>query len=236
MYNLVSKSNFKKLPRGRGKKEDKLITSINMDTSEEEALAIIQYHILNPNHASLYNHLTYYDEVVLLCLLKDVDVTFNLDDCEYYIQESSSKESINVSSSVDKLIEAGYVNSETLKPNKNLLRRTYITHPYAIKEVKEDTRRVFLDYYIVEDLQGARSKWKAADFVTTIHKAFKTSKFKDERISFCTMINLISQLPREVTTKKTKSLLQYNTFDFNINRLNTITSVLLKEIQALLID
>lgn len=119
--------------------KEKLLTSLSFETPLFDALGIIQHYILNPKHSAKYSHLTYVDEVVLLCLLKDVEVVYDDNDGEYTIEGQI------VSSSIDKLIDKGYVDSETLKPNKGILRRLYIKHPLLIK--KSLKQRTLLDCY-----------------------------------------------------------------------------------------
>lgn len=206
---------------------NKLVSSLDTNTTLEEALKVIQYYILDPKHSCKYSSLTYVDEVTLLCLLKDVDVT--LKDFEYYIDD------VNVSCSIDKLIEAGYVDYETLTPNKVILRRLYFSHPFAKDFTVLDERdlRHFSDYYIIEEFEQARSKWMGKEWIKTIYKSLELDRFKNERISFTTFINIAANKTR-VHTPNEKTALRCHTFDFNVQRLEILTSVLFKEIKELL--
>lgn len=208
--------------------KDKLLANLDFNSTEKEALDTIQHYILNPAHSRIYTHLTYVDEVVLLCLLKDVDVFFNESDAEYYIDGQV------VSSSIDKLIEKGYVDSETLKPNYKILKRLYLKHPFADKTkfITDEVIRKHIDYYVVDDFEQARSKWMSKNFFITLSNSMELPRFKDERISFCTFINITANKQRAHTPKVEKAL-KYNRFDFNVARLEQITSVLLDEIKAL---
>lgn len=209
--------------------KDKLLTRLDVNTDINTALQVINNYILNPYHSVKYEHLTYVDEVVLLCLLKGVKVEYNREDFEYYLEEA------NVSSSIDKLIGLAYIDYQTLAPNKIVLRRVYLNHPFAIpgdKMATDSGVKTFLNYYVVTDLEQARSKWKASNFINTIYRAMTLPRFKDERISFCTFINIVANKPRLFPSKK--DITKYQLFDLNVARLHMITSVLLKEIQALL--
>ncbi len=211
------------------KNKDKLLAGLDLHTPEKEALDIIQHYILNPLHSKKYTQITYVDEVVLLCLLKDVDVFFNESDAEYYIDGQV------VSYSIDKLIEQGYINAETLKPNHKVLKRLYTKHPFSDKTkfVSEEVIRKHIDYYVVDDFEQARSKWKSKNFFITLSNSMELPRFEDERISFCTFVNIAANKPR-YHTPKDKSVDAATRFDFNVSRLEQITSVLLEEIVSLL--
>jgi hypothetical protein len=262
-------SSNNKTKKNKAINKDKLITSLSFDTELKYALEIINYYILNPKHSSKYEHLTYVDEVVILCLLKDVVVTFNDEDANYYIEGQIVTDSIN------KLIEKGYIHYDTLKPNKSVLRRLYVNHPFNVKEIKEDTIKNLLYYDIVKNTLTSRNRWSSKSFVNTINDTFvptnlfnckpmsKDSKHRvktkiplDERVSFCTLVNFINLIPRsvildieedvydvipEVNTRNTKKhkklstrVLECERFDFNVSRLEMITSVLLNKITGLL--
>lgn len=248
--------------------KDKLLANLDFNSTEKEALDTIQHYILNPAHSRRYTHLTYVDEVVLLCLLKDVDVFFNESDVEYYIDGQV------VSSSIDKLIEKGYVDSETLKPNYKILERLYIKHPFNTSVIKEDTVENLIYYDVVKNLLRSRNKWFAKNFITTINNSFVPTDLsnlsalkngqdlrgsykpdENERISFCTMVNFINLVPRTRVEKLLESLEveedvvanqktipskklsdKKSRFDFNVSRLEQLTSVLLEEIRALVVQ
>lgn len=221
--------NTKKNKKRPTKDKDKLLAGLDLLTPETVALDIIQHYILNPLHSKNYSRLTYVDEVVLLCLLKDVEVSFNDEDANYYIDGQI------VTDSVNKLIDKGYIHYNTLVPNKGILKRLYIKHPFSDKSkfISEEVIRKHIDYYVVDDFEQARSKWKAKNFFITLSNSMELPRFENERISFTTFVNIAANKPR-VHTPKDKSLDAATRFDFNVSRLEQITSVLLDEIRGLL--
>ena len=226
---LVKRKAASKSKKAKDQIKDSMISKLDYDTDIKEALKVIQYYILNPNHVHAYSVLTYIDEVVLLCLLKGVEVVYNTHDEEYYIDGQL------VSSSIDKLIEKGYISHDTLTPRKLALKRVYVSHPFSDKSklISKDSFRNFIQhYYVVEDFKQARSKWMGKNFIYTIYNAMVTPRFEEERISFSTFINIAANLEREYKEEDKDTKPRCELFDFNIKRLETITNVLLEDIRS----
>lgn len=209
-------------------KKDKIELSIldvkklTINTPQSDALLAMQYYLLNPKHPQLYDCITYLDEVVLLCLLKDVEIEFNMDDAEYRIDGEI------ISKSVDKLIERGYVDSETLKPNMSILRRVYINNIFTNNEnFSSDKQNTFMDYWLIDELESQRSKWKSCNVILTLMKGLISLGQHSERLTFTTLTNICTHKP-----KKHPVITPAINFDYNLELLESITSVLLKEIQG----
>jgi hypothetical protein len=198
------------------------VKKLTIDTPQEEALLAMQYNLLNPKDPALYDCITYLDEVVLLCLLKDVQVTFNPNEAEYRIDGEI------VSASIDKLIEKGFVDSETLKPDFKTLKRVYISHLFVVDENFAAIRhKAFMDYWLIDELEACRSKWKSADVIYTLRRGLISLGKHSERITFCTITHISTHKPKKHKIKKPSLV-----FDYNLELLESITSVVLKEIQA----
>ena len=207
------------------------VVKLTVDTPKDIALKSMQYFLLDPKHPGHFNIMTYVDEVVLLCLLKDVDVHYSDSEGLYLIDGQ------DVSSSIDKLIERGYIDYATMKPNKQILKRVYITHPFA-DQTKFDTQAksdVYIDYWIVEEFEYLRSKWKSGNSIITLYKGLKTMEAKgskgSSRLTLTQLVNVAKHKPRQYTSKKVSVK-----FEHSLSLLHEITDVLFKDIQKLVME
>jgi hypothetical protein len=182
----------------------------------------MQYHLLTPRHTQTHSGLTYVDEVVLLCLLKNVDVLFSMKTGEYTIDEEI------VSTSIDKLIEKGLVDSDTLVPNKRELRKIYIKHLFVSNDLFEATN-AFMYYDIIDQLEILRARWKSYNVIQTLLLGQGSLESSTTRISFTTLVNISLHKPKKYVPKIVPLV-----FNHNLELLESITSVLLKSIQMCL--
>ena len=197
---------------------------LKKDTATEDEISSIFLNYLTKQKYFSYKYediLTYYDELVLLAILKGSEVLYNEDDVEYYLDGKV------VSDAVEKLISKGFINATTLVPNINILRRVYVKDLF-VNYNKMETFTAYQEEVINKFLFG-RSKWTGFNSYTTILKAMhQFIQQLNKNCTFSTTCYFTASLPFEDTNRS-------RVCSRNIRVLNeTIITPLLSEIQQFL--